>query len=525
MKTNLPITQKEKDFNAAQRIVSSTNKKGVITFVNDDFIDIAGFTEEELIGQAHNIVRHPDMPQAAFKDLWDTAGQKKPWMGIVKNRCKNGDHYWVDAFVTPMDDDGETTGFQSVRLKPDAATVARAEQAYQALNQGGSWWQSLRGISIPQSVKQGLVTLSALAIGLLVGNAVGLQSISGLALMFLVAAGIAGGINYFLYKPWASALKEAEAVFDNPLARYIYTGRQDELGQFQLAIRFLKAQQHTIIWRTAEEVSRLKTSAEQANAMTSTVEQNMSSLHQEVDMVSTAMTEMESTVQEVATNTEQTSVSTHGASDQVEHGRSVVQNNRDTIEKLSGSLVAAEKIIQQLATDSEQIGSVVDVINGVAEQTNLLALNAAIEAARAGEMGRGFAVVADEVRGLAGKTQSSTGEINQMIQSLQQASQQAVNAMDESKQAANHCVAEADQAVDIFNTMTESVTVINDMSTQIATAAEEQTLVCSEISRNVVNISQSADGTLDGCRETKRVNSELAESIDKLNSMISQFSV
>lgn len=131
MRTNEPVTNIQKDYDAAQKIVSTTDTKGVITSINHDFINISGFTEEELIGQAHNLVRHPSMPQMAFKELWDSNKAEKPWMGMVKNRCKNGDHYWVDAFVTPIVENGQVLGYQSVRQKPTEEMIEQAEKIYQ----------------------------------------------------------------------------------------------------------------------------------------------------------------------------------------------------------------------------------------------------------------------------------------------------------------------------------------------------------------------------------------------------------
>jgi len=134
MRINEPVTDKELNYDKHQKIVSTTDAKGVITSINDDFINISGFTEEELIGQAHNLVRHPSMPQVAFQELWDHNQAHKPWLGMVKNRCKNGDHYWVSAFVTPIFDDGKVVGYQSVRQKPQAEHVQRAEKLYQGKN-------------------------------------------------------------------------------------------------------------------------------------------------------------------------------------------------------------------------------------------------------------------------------------------------------------------------------------------------------------------------------------------------------
>lgn len=138
MKKNLPVTQIEKQFARDIRIVSKTDLKGLITYVNDDFVEISGFTRDELIGKSHNIVRHPDMPPQAFKWLWDTIKQDLPWRGIVKNRCKNGDHYWVKALVSPIKNDGKVVGYLSVRSVPSRNEVTAADALYKQLNASGA---------------------------------------------------------------------------------------------------------------------------------------------------------------------------------------------------------------------------------------------------------------------------------------------------------------------------------------------------------------------------------------------------
>lgn len=130
MKNNQPVTQKEVLLDDTNHLVSSTNVKGQITHCNQAFIDISGFSKEELTGSAHNIVRHPDMPEAAFTFMWEQLKSGQPWQGLVKNRCKNGDFYWVDAYVTPVLENGQIVGYESVRTKPHRDQVTRAEKAY-----------------------------------------------------------------------------------------------------------------------------------------------------------------------------------------------------------------------------------------------------------------------------------------------------------------------------------------------------------------------------------------------------------
>ncbi|MCB1922798.1 MAG: PAS domain-containing protein, partial [Gammaproteobacteria bacterium] len=164
MKKNLPVTQNERVLAEGTELVSATDTKGRITHANPAFVEISGFAEDELVGSNHNIVRHPDMPPAAFQNLWDTLKRGRPWMGVVKNRCKSGDHYWVDAFVTPSLDGDDIVGYESVRVAPQRATVARAEALYKTLSGGNRPRFRLPTLSLAQRLSAGFALTSGLAI-------------------------------------------------------------------------------------------------------------------------------------------------------------------------------------------------------------------------------------------------------------------------------------------------------------------------------------------------------------------------
>ncbi|MCK4707639.1 MAG: methyl-accepting chemotaxis protein, partial [Gammaproteobacteria bacterium] len=224
----------------------------------------------------------------------------------------------------------------------------------------------------------------------------------------------------------------------------------------------------------------------------------------------TAMNEMSATVQEVARSAGDASGAATNADNEAKAGNSIVQQASNSIDELAREVVNAASVIQQLASDSDTIGSVLDVIKGIAEQTNLLALNAAIEAARAGESGRGFAVVADEVRTLAQRSKESTEEIKNIIEKLQTGAQEAVKAMATGLEQAGQSVEQANQAGQSLDTITQSVSTISDMNIQIATASEEQAAVAEEINRNIINIVQITEETSAGAQSTADTTDELA---------------
>ena len=528
MRKNLPITGKNNDYAASQRIVSTTDTKGRITHVNEDFLTISGFDKEELIGKAHNIVRHPDMPSAAYEDLWKTIKTGKPWMGIVKNRCKNGDHYWVDAFVTPMFENDEIIGYQSVRIKPSQKHVDSAEKFYKQIMLGkSSVFSKLKTVKCGLMGKIFLSGILTVTVGALIYYLLSelttlnpnllfpLSSIAMLATHFYFASSIA--------KPWQKAAEDAAGIIDNAIAQQVYTERQDELGKLQLAIHMQKSKLETVIWRIKDASQQLKETVETSLSTVRQTEQNMNEQNREIEHLATAMNEMTATVSEIAQNTNCTADSTQHADNQVVQGKDVVQETIRHINGLAHEVENAVVGINTLAHDSKQIGTIVEVITDIAEQTNLLALNAAIEAARAGEQGRGFAVVADEVRTLASRTQSATQEIQGMISKLQASADSAVTVMEKGQKTATSAVEKAGSAGESLDLITNAVNTITQMSTQIATAAEEQTAVSEEINRNVIHINELSEKTLSGTQMINETSNNVDQEVVRLENLVKQF--
>ena len=250
---------------------------------------------------------------------------------------------------------------------------------------------------------------------------------------------------------------------------------------------------------------------------------NLARQHSETDQLVTAMHEMTSAVQEVASSAAQASNATHQASQEAETGKGVVDKVHTAICDLAEEVDSAAEVIRRLESDSANIGTVVDVINGIAEQTNLLALNAAIEAARAGEQGRGFAVVADEVRTLASRTQQSTKEIQAMVQRLQSGTGETVAVMQRGRDAAHTSVDLAKRAGTSLNQISRAVNTINDMNTHIATATEQQSAVAAEVNNNVLNISRASEQTTTNSEQTASASHELARLAAEMQSLVEGF--
>ncbi|MDD2057400.1 methyl-accepting chemotaxis protein [Pseudomonas putida] len=522
MKSNLPVTGRNVDYPGDANILSTTDLSSTITYANDDFVKISGFSREELMGSAHHIVRHPDMPPQAFEQMWQTLKGGRSWMGLVKNRCKNGDHYWVSAFVSPIASQGKTVEYQSVRTKPSAAQIDAAERCYAQLRSGRQpWWQRLPVLGLGWQLWAG-VTLGLVMVSVLSHLLLPVLPWQGV-MEVLLASGLSALVILALLKPFQRLCSEARAIADNPLSQQLYTGRRDEIGQLDFALRMLKGQLGAVVGRIGDTSRRL---AGHSGSLAQSLQcSHSNSLEQqsEADQVATAINQMAASVAQVASNAQQASAAADQAEGETRAGHQLVDLNRSAIQQLANSLDAATEVIHNLQNHSSDISGVLEVIRGIAEQTNLLALNAAIEAARAGDQGRGFAVVADEVRGLAQRTAQSTHEIQRMISALQNGAREAVQVMQQSSEHAGHSVEQARRAASALDGISLRVNQISEMSLQIAAAVEQQSQVSESINRNIISIRQASESTVQVGQQSHLSATDVAGLAEDLRRLADEF--
>ncbi|MEH6502008.1 MAG: PAS domain-containing methyl-accepting chemotaxis protein [Pseudoalteromonas distincta] len=516
MRNNQPVSQRERTFDAEQRLISTTDLKGTIIYCNDAFVAVSGFQRDELIGSPHNMVRHPDTPSAVFAHMWSYLQGGKSWMGIVKNRCKNGDHYWVNAFVTPIWENGRAVGYESVRVQTSKAQVTRAEALYARLNKG----KKAVGMDWGNIIKDVLPVVAIAA-----GGAVAGMFLEGWGIALAAAVALPAGfaLKAFYDQGLQSVLKVADNSINDPLLATMYTSQQGVMGQIEMALLSQQARLQTCLTRVLDSAEQLKAQANEASQLATRSHDGLSRQRTETDMVATAINEMAAATQEVSGNVQRTAEATREANELSAHGKAVASKTREAIEILSASVSSAATVSSQLASDAQEIGKVVDVIKSIADQTNLLALNAAIEAARAGEQGRGFAVVADEVRALASRTAVSTEQIHGLIGNLQTAAKRAVDTMRAGHEQADRGVAQVIEADEALDGIRAAIERINDMTGQIASAAEEQSAVAEEINRNVNNISGLADTTATQAQRSAVLSNELANTAAQQAALVERF--
>ncbi|EAS63340.1 putative aerotaxis sensory transducer [Photobacterium leiognathi lrivu.4.1] len=485
-------TGNEVEIHPDAQIVSTTDLSGKITYVNDTFCEISGYSRNELIGKTHNILKHPDMPEEVFGDLWKTIKQNKCWRGAVKNRCKNGDFYWVDAFITPLYDNDKVNGYQSVRLSLSNQHKIQAQNVYSKIKYGKKLQTSTSPIT--KQVLFFLISAISILLTLLISP----------YFSFLLPA-----LILMLFKKelinapaWQRKLKEKY----NSISIHIFNHDIKNHAEFVIGLK--DAQMKAILARTYEASTNVNIEINTVATLSETCKKKIDQENSHLDSISTAIEEMSSSITHVAENCQNTLSTVTNAEYACHHSSELINLTSQNISHLTNEINETSNITEALASEAKLITGILQEIESISEQTNLLALNAAIEAARAGEHGRGFSVVADEVRALSRRTNNATSQIqksvNYILSSLTNVAERMKVGSDESQK----CVSDVKGVSKKIDKILSLINQISHLSHQISTAAEQQAMVAKEIN---INSYQILDASKVNLREINTITETISE--------------
>ena len=474
MGRNTSVTQKEYFLKDGTTLMSTTNTGSYISYANSAFIDASGYEEGDLMGEPHNIIRHPDMPPAAFADMWFTIQQGDSWTGLVKNRRLDGDHYWVRANVTPVYHQDRLTGYISVRNIPLREEIDAAEKLYAAVNEN-----NLKGHRFYKGllVRKGIFSFLSLFQWLSISRRINLALfISVLAIFLLQLAPVPLSVKMgatviafillamFLQKqisvPLKQVLTQMQKVVSGRKADYFQFNRVDEIGLLMRMVNQSGLNLNSLVGDVNTQLTGIRKIsqriAEEGESLQKRTEETSADLHQTasaVEEIASAVKQTAETATEAMTRADETS-------------RNAVKSGDVMKQTIS--------MMQSVSRDNGQIVDIISVIDSIAFQTNILALNAAVEAARAGESGRGFAVVAAEVRNLAQHSASAAKEIKTLIE----------------KNVANVSsgVVMVESTESHLTAMIDNVLQMSTMIKEIGTATQEQTQALQLINQSVSRI-------------------------------------
>ncbi|GCL61193.1 methyl-accepting chemotaxis protein [Pseudaquabacterium pictum] len=463
MRQNLPVTQREFDFPADATLMSSTDTSSHITYANEAFIQVSGFERDEILGSPHNMVRHPDMPREAFADMWETLKSGQSWTALVKNRRKDGDHYWVRANATPVVRGGSVVGYMSVRTKPCPLEVQEAETLYRDFREGRAGSRAFhrglvvhKGLMAWRSVGQTLPITWRLALPLVVNAVLALATahwlgldgdgFGGLAALGGVLA-VATLLAYWLLQaqivqPLKQVLAQAQSVAAGQAGQNLHFDRVDEIGMLMRAVNQSGLNLKSLVDDVAQQVSGVRQASDTIASGNSDLSQRTDQAASQLQQTASSMAEMTATVR---TNTETAQTATSLAGE----ASAAASRGGDVVGRVVGTM-------SEISASSRRIADIIGTIDGIAFQTNILALNAAVEAARAGEQGRGFAVVASEVRSLARRSADAAREIKQLIQASVQTVEAGSSLVDDAGRAMGDIVNKVSQVTQLIDHISQA---------------------------------------------------------------------
>ncbi|WP_035343911.1 MULTISPECIES: methyl-accepting chemotaxis protein [Dickeya] len=509
MRVNTPITQQEHRLDSNTILMSTTDIHSHITYANSAFIRVSGFDEHELVGTPHNIVRHPDMPVEAFADMWYTLQQGDSWTGLVKNRRKNGDHYWVRANVTPVYHHNQLTGYISVRNTPGAEEIKAAEPLYEAVqSKQARHLRFYKGLVVRTgafailSVFQKMsvrwrLRLAVLAGGLipLVLSLLGANLITATMASLLLMVVLDTYLQQQIARPLRFTLRQAQQVVSGRRVDNHRLNRVDEIGLLLRVINQFGLNLHSLVDDVGAQVAGINQVSQQ--------------LADSNNDLSARTEETSANLQQTAAAIEQITVAVQQSAETATQATQMAQSASNSATQGGNIMADAVGMMEAISQASRKMVDIIGVIDSIAFQTNILALNAAVEAARAGTQGRGFAVVAAEVRSLAQHSASAAQEIKALIDANMSSVENGSALVDKAGQ----------HIQDIVNEVQQVATMISEISN----ATREQTAALSLINDSIAQIETMTSGNTDMVEQSSEFAADLGRQAVRLTDAINVY--
>jgi aerotaxis receptor len=513
MRVNEPVSQREFEFPENATLMSTTDTQSHVTYANQAFIDVSGFSREEVSGQPHNLVRHPDMPREAFADMWATLKGGEPWTALVKNRRKNGDHYWVRANAVPVVREGRHVGYMSVRTKASREEIQAAEQLYRDFREGQAGRRRfhnglivraglgrVRSLAQTMSVRWRIRTALLAALPLVAAGTWALGLGTGAVASVVAAAGGALMLTSLLLewqiaKPLEEVKAQALRVATGDSHSAVHMDRVDEIGMTLRTIGQLGLMFRWLIDDVSEQVL--------------TVQKAVKEIAQGNLDLSSRTEQAAASVQETASSMEQMTATVKNNADTATQANQLSGAAREAAAAGGEAVSQAVETMGDISTSSRRIADIIGVIDGIAFQTNILALNAAVEAARAGEQGRGFAVVAGEVRSLAQRSAEAAREIKTLI-----------GASVDKVEAGSKIVNDAGRTM---QDIVAQVSRVSDLIAEISAATNEQNGGIAQVSQAVGHLDQITQQNAALVEQGAAASGSLQQQTERLVEAVSVF--